>query len=308
MAKPAPLTPPDCDLRAFRDMPLDVGRFRDSDLVTEEEPESIIAAILLWGVAWHQIPAASVPDNDRWLAKAAGFGRAVDAWLKVRDGALRGFIPCTDGRLYNRTLAEKALESWERRKRYLWQRAADRHRKAQRDLTEEEKTPFPEFETWKSGGMADYSAGTKRLLHRPNGQVPSDSALKGREGKGRKGSLIESHAIACVGSGTDLTDDPPLPPEPQSPDRPRPEHFFEIWNEVAERIGRPKVATLTGSRAQTLKARLAQFSPEDFQTAFAKVEASDFLAGRTTRWSGVTFDWLIKQGNFLKVLEGNYDQ
>ena len=146
---PEPLTPPDCDLRAFRDMPLDVGRFRDSDLVTEENPEAVLAAIMLWGAAWHQVPAASVPDNDRWLAKAAGYGRATDSWARIREGALRGFVRCADGRLYNKTLAEKANAAWDSRLKYEWGKAADRHRKNERELPAAQKTKFIDFEDWK---------------------------------------------------------------------------------------------------------------------------------------------------------------
>lgn len=151
MTRPAPLTPPDCDLRAFRDMPFDIGRFRDSQLVTHEDPEAIVAAILLWGVAWHQVPAASLPDDDRLLAKYAGYGRALDSWLAVRDGALRGFVKCQDGRLYHRTLAEKANAAWDSRLRRQWQLAADRHRKAQAKLPETDRFDFPGFDDWKAG-------------------------------------------------------------------------------------------------------------------------------------------------------------
>ncbi|KMS53609.1 hypothetical protein V474_22785 [Novosphingobium barchaimii LL02] len=146
---PEPLTPPDCDLRKFRDMPLDVGRLRDSDLLTEEEPEAIVAALLLWGAAWHQVPAASVPDNDRWLAKAAGYGRAIEAWIRIRAGALRGFLLCSDGRLYHKTVAEKANAAWDSRLKYEWTKAADRHRKSQKDLPEKDRSKFPDFEGWK---------------------------------------------------------------------------------------------------------------------------------------------------------------
>lgn len=189
-----PLTPPGCDLRAFRDMPLDIGRFRRSDLVTECDPEAVIAAILLWGVAWHEVPAASVPDNDRWLAKAAGYGRAIEAWLRVKDEALRGFVLCSDGRLYNRTLAEKALTAWDSRQQYEWRKAGDRHRKSQRDLPAEQRTPFPDYEAWKSGERPGHSAGPDDLFRRSDVGIPSENALKGREGNGREGSLGDADA------------------------------------------------------------------------------------------------------------------
>jgi hypothetical protein len=191
---PAPLTPPDCDLRPFRDMPLDIGRFRQSDLVTEEEPEAVLAALLLWGVAWHEVPAASVPDNDRWLAKAAGYGRAVDSWLKVKEAALRGFVLCQDGRLYNRTLAEKATAAWASRQQYEWRKAGDRHRKAERDLPADQRTKFPDFDDWKAGQRPQSSGGTADLFQKTDPAIPTENALKGMEGNGMEGSLGDANA------------------------------------------------------------------------------------------------------------------
>lgn len=83
----------------------------------------------------------------------------------------------------------------------------------------------------------------------------------------------------------------------------KPEHIFKKWNEVAERIGKSKVRDLTPSRAQLIRARIAQYSIADFQTVFAKVERSDFL--REGRFC--TFDWIMKRANFQKIIEGNYD-
>jgi len=40
---------------------------------------------------------------------------------------------------------------------------------------------------------------------------------------------------------------------------------------------------------------------------FQKAESSDFLSGRTGKWSGCSFDWIISFNNFVKLLEGNYD-
>lgn len=194
MSDPEPLTPPDCDLRVFRNLPLDIGRFRASDLVMEESPEAVVAAIMLWGAAWHEVPAASVPDNDRWLANAAGYGRAVDAWLRVREGALRGFVRCSDGRLYNRTLAEKATESWDKRQRHDWSREGDRHRKVQKDLPTDQRTPFPPFDAWKAGERPSISGGTDDLFRRNDGSNPADFSLKERKGKEREGTLGDANA------------------------------------------------------------------------------------------------------------------
>lgn len=113
---PEPLVPADVDLRDQRYMPLLVQRLRDSATAGLEDPEAFRGAVLLWAAAWHQLPAASVPDDDRELARLAGYGRdakALRTWKNARkNGALRGFVRCNDGRLYHRAQSEVALESW----------------------------------------------------------------------------------------------------------------------------------------------------------------------------------------------------
>lgn len=116
---PAPLTPPDCDLRDFAFMPLDVVRLRDSDMAAVLDAEIFRSAVLSWAVSWHQVPAASLPDDDAAIARLIGMGRDVKGWKKLRAaGALRGFVLCSDGRLYHRVVAEKAVESWEKKCSY----------------------------------------------------------------------------------------------------------------------------------------------------------------------------------------------
>lgn len=112
MTLPAPLTPPDCDLSDFAYMPLDVARLRGSDLASTERPEACWAALMLWSASWHEVPAASLTDDERVLAKAAGYGRDLKSWRKVSAAALRGFEKAGDGRLYHPVVAVKALEAW----------------------------------------------------------------------------------------------------------------------------------------------------------------------------------------------------
>jgi Protein of unknown function (DUF1376) len=113
---PAPLVPADVDLRDFAFMPLDVVRLRDSDLAGVASAEEFRCAVLLWCASWHQVPAASLPDNDATLAGLAGFGRSVKEWRKHKTGAMRGWTKCDDGRLYHPVVAEKAVEAWNKRR------------------------------------------------------------------------------------------------------------------------------------------------------------------------------------------------
>jgi uncharacterized protein YdaU (DUF1376 family) len=125
------LTPPDCDLRGFEFMPLFGDRLFTSATWIGAKPDAKIAALRLW---WHsyakEVPAASLPDDDALLSEYAGYGVAVSQWRKVKAAALRGWIKCSDGRLYHKTVAEIALESWSGRKQ---SRTENDRKKRERD-------------------------------------------------------------------------------------------------------------------------------------------------------------------------------
>ena len=70
-------------------------------------------------------------------------------------------------------------------------------------------------------------------------------------------------------------------------------------------ISYPKIRSLSDARKKTIKARLKSYSLDDFKTLFENAEASSFLKGTEGGWKA-SFDWLIKEANMLKVLEGNY--
>jgi hypothetical protein len=110
---PDPLVPADVDLTDFRFMPLEVATLLDSEFMALEDAEAFRAGVVSWCKGWHQVPAASLPDNDATLCKTLGYGRDVKTWVKLRKaGALHGWVLCSDGRLYHPVVAEKALEAW----------------------------------------------------------------------------------------------------------------------------------------------------------------------------------------------------
>ncbi len=152
---PEPMTPADCDLQDFPFMPLHVARLRDSDLASEEEPEACWYAVLLWAASWHQIPAASLPDNDAVLTKLIGLGRDVKTFLKHKAGATRGFVKCSDGRLYHPIVAEQALSAWDSKLQQRWRTECARIKKhnQRNDLS----APTPTLEEFMSSENADPS-------------------------------------------------------------------------------------------------------------------------------------------------------
>lgn len=111
----SPLTPTECDCRGLPFMPMDMQRILDSDLFALSTGDEFKAAFALWGKSWGQLPAASIPNDERILARFAGV--SVTEWRTLSDMALRGWMLCSDGRLYHPVVAEKALEAWAARLR-----------------------------------------------------------------------------------------------------------------------------------------------------------------------------------------------
>ncbi|MGQ3051076.1 MAG: DUF1376 domain-containing protein [Roseateles sp.] len=135
-------------------MPLDVARLRDSELASNETPEACWAAVLLWAASWHQVPAASMPKDDKWIAKTAGYalrGKIDKAWTGVRPGAMRGWIECADGRLYHPVVAEKAREAWQAKLKQRWGTECARIKK-HNDRHEGANVHKPTFEEWFAAG------------------------------------------------------------------------------------------------------------------------------------------------------------
>ena len=82
--------------------------------------------------------------------------------------------------------------------------------------------------------------------------------------------------------------------------------IIELYNSICTSL--PKVRDITNNRKQAMRLRWKKYSDlTTFQELFEKAEASEFLTGRNGKWSGCNFDWLMKEANMVKVLEGNYD-
>lgn len=69
----------------------------------------------------------------------------------------------------------------------------------------------------------------------------------------------------------------------------------------------PKCTVLSDSRKKALRARLNHYGIDDFQRLFEKANESSFLTGANNNNWTASFDWLIKDANMAKVLDGNYD-
>ncbi|MFC3549567.1 DUF1376 domain-containing protein [Lysobacter cavernae] len=113
----APLVPAEVDLRGFNFMPLDVRRLLTSRTWIEaaDNPRIAHASMCLWAESWHQVPAASLPDSDKVLARLTMVD--LKTWKKIRSQVLAGWMKCNDGLLYHPVVAEKARDAWEHKVR-----------------------------------------------------------------------------------------------------------------------------------------------------------------------------------------------
>lgn len=82
------------------------------------------------------------------------------------------------------------------------------------------------------------------------------------------------------------------------------QQIADMYNNTC--VSFPRLNKLSENRKKAIKARLKTYTLEDFQKLFEMAESSAFLKGQNNRNWSATFDWLIKDSNMAKVLDGNY--
>lgn len=82
------------------------------------------------------------------------------------------------------------------------------------------------------------------------------------------------------------------------------QRVIDEWNS----IGLQKIISINAgtNRYKSLKARINEYGIENVIKAIKNINESSFLKGQNNRNWIVSFDWLVKPNNFIKVLEGNY--
>lgn len=196
---PEPMTGADCDLRGMPYMPLDIVRLFDSDLYALSSGDEFKAALTLWGKAFLQVPAGSLPSDDRILAHLSGAGVR---WAKLRPMALRGWVLCSDGRLYHPVVSEKARDAWrircERRTR------TEAARRARHTAKNEPEQPAAEA---LSGSVT--TSVTENVTERPDVTVTGSKRSKVKGTEERKEEAAPRRATKLVVAKPTLNDDPP---------------------------------------------------------------------------------------------------
>jgi len=68
-----------------------------------------------------------------------------------------------------------------------------------------------------------------------------------------------------------------------------------------------KQLKITDKRKGAINNLLKEYSLEEMLRAMGKIRTSNFLQGNNKTGWQISFDWFTNKSNFLKVLEGNYD-
>ena len=83
------------------------------------------------------------------------------------------------------------------------------------------------------------------------------------------------------------------------------QQIIDLYNAIC--VSLPSVRSLSNARKKEIKARLNTYSVDDIKQCFENAEASSFLKGDNDRKWTASFDWIMKDSNFAKVLDGNYE-
>lgn len=82
--------------------------------------------------------------------------------------------------------------------------------------------------------------------------------------------------------------------------------IVDMYNDIC--VSMPSVKAVTTKRKDKMKVLYREVKDLDvIEECFRKAENSSFLNGSSGKWSGCNFDWLLNYNNFIKVLEGTYD-
>ena len=328
---PAPLVPAEVDLRDFAFMPLDVSRLRDSDLASDETPEACWAAVLLWCASWHQVPAASIPDSDQWQAKQAGYvsrGRIDAQWPKVREGALRGWVACSDGRLYHPVVAEKARDAWKSKlgQRHKTECARIKKHNQRHGIT----LPMPDLDAWIEAGCPaghplPVPGDTADLSQGHPATVPRETPSKG-QGEGQGQGIVEEKTTSSSSA------EPTFALDGEEPGKPRPTvpcpygAIVDAYHAALPTLPKVKLRdgptwvdrqkAMRGLWGWVLSSRKSDGAPRAetaeqalawVRSYFARAAQNDFVMGRTPRaeahrnWRA-DFDFLLSKNGLKQVI------
>ena len=84
------------------------------------------------------------------------------------------------------------------------------------------------------------------------------------------------------------------------------QRIIDAWNGAG--LNEIKGIRAGSNRYKMLNSRLKEYGEKQILEAIEKAKTSPFLKGQNKKGWVITFDWFLKPNNFIKVLEGNFDE
>ena len=87
------------------------------------------------------------------------------------------------------------------------------------------------------------------------------------------------------------------------------DNFLGFFNQTLDKYDSsiPRARIIDKRRRSILNARVRQFGLDAVKDVVEKAARSDFLNGGGNKGFKADFTWIMRPDNFLKILEGNYD-
>lgn len=82
---------------------------------------------------------------------------------------------------------------------------------------------------------------------------------------------------------------------------------IDWYNETVKPLGLPTILTMNDNRKTLFNKIITTYGRNSLTKAFEMVKRSSYLRGDTNSQIKMSFDWLFTENNYVKVLEGTYD-
>lgn len=132
-----------------------------------------------------------------------------------------------------------------------------------------------------------------------NTNIPDDTYHDTSPIRGQNENKNENKKIYIMQSGEES-------PDKVKADKVPYEEIIDMFNTSCKSL--PKVKARSKGRDKSIKSLFRRCGNLDnIKNFFNKVESSNFLSGRDGKWLNCNFDWIMKEGNYIKIIEGSYD-
>lgn len=142
-----------------------------------------------------------------------------------------------------------------------------------------------------------------------------DSARRMRKYRERKRSSLRDSSVTSSDEKTSQYASDVIPSDIEKEEekkKRKKERELIDFQQIADRFNLlcpslPRVTRLSDARKRSISSRLrGGYSAEDLDRAFKLTESSDFLTGKNDRGWRASFDWVLKDSNLTKILDGQY--